>query len=257
MLICRTRQTRRNPGVKEVFIIPFRQVYIYFALLVPVAILAFWKKYFAVLADPPDTVTPLLHVHALAMFLWVFMLVAQAWFIRTFRFRLHRLMGRSSYVIAPLIVLLTLLLIHEVLNRFPDGVPHERARNNVFGFGMVLAYATTWCLAIAYRRHMGLHVRFIISTVFAMATAIVFRVFLHWVPGFRSNDAATAGAWATISLLLFILIAADWRNGIRRSPYWVVTIFVTAMNVGYWTFTKTDGWLAFCQWYGALPLRGS
>lgn len=235
----------------------FRNIYIYFALVVPVAVLAFWKKYFGVLADPPETVTPLLHGHAFVMSLWLVMLIAQAWFFRTKRFRLHRLVGRSSFLLAPLIVLLTLLLIHEVLNRFAEGVPQDRARINVFGFGMVVAYATTWSLAMAYRRRMELHVRFIISTAFAMSTAIVFRIFLYWVPGFGSNGAALAGAWVIISLLLFILIAADWRNGIKRSPYWVVTICIVVMNVGYWTFTKTDGWLAFCRWYGALPLRGS
>lgn len=234
----------------------FRNLNIYFALVIPLAVLAFWKKYFGVLANPPDTVTPLLHVHTVVMSLWLLMLVVQAWFIQTNRFRPHQLLGRSSFVVVPLIVLLTLLLIHEVLNRFPDGVPHERARLNVHGFGITLSFAATWSLAIVYRRNLELHVRFIISTVFAMAPVIVFRIFLHWVPGFTSTGSALAGSWITLNLMLFVLIAVDWRNGIRRSPYWVVTVLIAVMNVGYWTFTKTEGWLAFCRWYGDLPLRG-
>ena len=235
----------------------YSNLHVYFALLIPLSILAFWKKYFDVLSDPPDTVTPLLHIHSAVASLWVLMLITQAWLIRTNRFRLHRFLGRSSFVVAPLTMLFTLLLIHEVLNRFPGGVPHDRARINIFGFTKVVSFGVTWGLAIAYRRNYDLHVRYIISTAFAMATAIVFRVFLHWIPGFSETGAAIVGAWVILSALLFLLIASDWRNGIKRSPYWVIIIFITFMNVGYWTFTKTESWLAFCRWFGALPLRGS
>ena len=92
---------------------PFRNVYIYFALVVPVAIFAFWKTYFGILGNLPETITPLVHVHALLTFLWLLMLIAQAWFIRTKRFRTHRWVGRSSYVIAPLIILLGLAVLHK------------------------------------------------------------------------------------------------------------------------------------------------
>jgi hypothetical protein len=60
-----------------------------------------------------------------------------------------------------------------------------------------------------------------------------------------------------LTSLLLVLIAADWRMGLKRSPYWVVTIVLSVMHLGYWTFAKTDGWLSFCQWYAALPLRGN
>ena len=72
----------------------FRNVYIYLALLIPVAVFGFWKTYFKILDNLPENVTPLVHVHALLMFLWLLMLIAQAWFIRTNRFRIHRWVGR-------------------------------------------------------------------------------------------------------------------------------------------------------------------
>lgn len=126
---------------------PFRNVYIYFALLIPVTILGFWPTFFAILGNLPDKVTPLIHVHASVMFLWLFMLIAQAWFIRTMRFRPHQWVGRSSYVIAPLIILLGLATLHEALNRTPGGVPiegSEGSRLGVLGFGQMLAFGITW-----------------------------------------------------------------------------------------------------------------
>ena len=97
----------------------FRNLYIYFALVLPVAIFAFWKTYFGILNDLPKHITPLLHVHVLLMILWLLMLIAQAWFIRTNRFRPHKWVGRSSYAIAPLIILLFLAVFHEIFNRTP------------------------------------------------------------------------------------------------------------------------------------------
>ena len=236
---------------------PYRNVCIYFALLIPAAIFGFWKSYYGILGNLPDKITPLYHVHALLMILWLLMLIAQAWFIRTNRFRPHQWVGRSSYAIAPFIILLILAVIHEMFNSTPEGVPHEIARLNVLGFGQVLAFGITWGLAIKYRKHTPTHVRFIISSVIAMATAIVFRIFFLWVPGFDTPDLAIAGNCVVITLVSLVLIAADWRMGLKRSPYWIVTIVLSVMHLGYWTFAKTGGWHSFCQWYADLPLRGS
>ena len=89
--------------------IPFRNVYIYCALLIPVAVLAFAKSYFAGVTFSGKSVSVVIHIHTALMVLWLLMLIAQAWFIRTKRFQLHRWLGRSSYVIAPLIILAALV----------------------------------------------------------------------------------------------------------------------------------------------------
>lgn len=232
---------------------PFANAYIYLALLIPATLLGFWKTYFAILNDLPEAITPAIHVHALLMVLWLFLLAAQAWFIRTKRFRPHRWIGRSSYVLAPVIVWAGLIAVYEVLNRTPEGVTPDAARINVFGLFQMLAYAATWGLAITYRKRTQLHLRFMISTAFAIATGIVFRVFIHWVPGFATPDRAAAGNFVVLGMLLGLFIANDRRLGFKRSPFWVVTVILSIMHLGFWTFARTDAWIAFCQWYANLP----
>ena len=84
--------------------------------------------------------------------------------------------------------------------------------------------------------------------------AIVFRIFFLWVPGTGTFDAAIAANGCAIILPLLVLIALDWRRGMKRSPFCVVTLIIGVMHFGYWTFANTDGWLAFCRWYADLPL---
>lgn len=241
----------RGPGSS------FRNLHLYFALLVPATMLGFWKTYFGILDSLPETMTTVTHVHGALMFLWLLMLIAQAWFIRTKRLRLHRAVGRSSYVIAPAIVISGLLALHKSFNQSPEGVPADIARLDVLAFAMLMAFAASYTLAIVYRRRTTVHVRFIISTAFAIATAIVFRIFFNWVPGTGTNAAAVVANGCTITLPLLALIALDWRRGMKRSPYWVVTLILVVMHFGYWTFAKTDGWFTFCQWYADLPLGGN
>ena len=154
-------------------------------------------------------------------------------------------------MIAPPIIVLGLATLHENFNR-PEGLDLVNVRVNVFGFGQILAFAVTWGLAILYRRRTLLHVRFMISTAFAVSTAIVFRILFSWVTVLGTLDRLAAANWALLTLLLLALIAMDWRKGIKRSPFWVVTILIGIMHIGYWTFAKTDGWLAFCQWFTDL-----
>jgi hypothetical protein len=233
--------------------IPFRNVYVYFALLLPATVIAFSKLYFAGETFSGRPATVLVHVHTALMTLWLLMLITQAWLIRTKRVRPHRWVGRSSFIATPVIVLSALVVQHEQFNYRAEVISPEDARIAVFAFGQALAFAVTWGLAIVYRRQASLHLRFMISTAFAISTAILFRILLSWVPGFDSIESVAAANWLLLTLSLLALIAADWRNGMTRSPFWVVTVLIGIMHLGFWTFAKTAGWLAFTEWYARLP----
>ena len=234
----------------------FANTWIWFALLIPAVLLAFTSSYLVDgLTFSGKSVTPLIHIHTALMMMWVLMLIAQAWFIRTRRFAMHRIVGRSSFLVAPLIVVMGLIGAHETLNRAPDGISLVDAQIEVYTWGQLLGFGLAWALAIQYRRRTALHVRFIISTVFAFGSAIVFRIIMNWfawVPGMDSLDGLAAANGAVLLLGLLALIAIDWRHGLKCSPYWVMTIVIAVMHLGYFTFAKTDGWMAFVQWFAGL-----
>jgi hypothetical protein len=190
------------------------------------------------------------------MALWVLMLIAQAWFIRTKRYAIHRWVGRSSFVIVPLIVAATLMLTIESLNLKPAISPLT-ARIEIYTWGQVIPFVLAWGLALWYRRRTPIHVRYMVSTIFAAGSAIVFRIILNWfewVPGLVTQDMGNAAAanGAVLVLMLLALIANDWRIGIRRSPFWLVTITTVIMTIGFFTFTRSGWWMSFVQWYADL-----
>ncbi|RMH16691.1 MAG: hypothetical protein D6696_17640 [Acidobacteria bacterium] len=235
----------------------FRNVHVYFALLIPATLLGFVPFLLrgVTLSDRP--LTPAVLLHGALMGLWVIMLVAQGWFIRTKRFAVHRWVGRSSFMIAPLIIVNVFVAEHEALNAAPQGISAEVARLEVFGIPQILVFAVTWGFAIAYRKRIPLHARFMISTAFAVSTAILVRIALNWLtwlPFFEPENLGgiVAATWTFQTLLLAAFIAMDWRKGIRRSPFWVVTGVLGMMHVGYWTYGTTAAWFAFVRWFAGL-----
>lgn len=234
--------------MKKYRVLPFT-----FFVLIMFVILAFWKSYFGIINNLPETATLKIHAHTSIMLLWLLMLLIQASLIKTKRFKLHRWIGRTSFIIAPLLIWMGLVLIHEVFNRMPGDVPIETARLNVYSFGQLIAFIVTWGLAIWYHKRTELHMRFMISTAFAAGTAIVFRIFFFWIPNFNTVGAALTGSWILMTILLLVLIFFDWKNGIKKSAYWVVTILISLMHISYWRFTDNQFYLSFCDRYRNLP----
>ena len=230
---------------------------IFFVLLIPVALLAFAKTYFTGVTFTGKSVTVLIHVHTALMVLWLLMLIAQAWFIRTRRFRLHRWLGRSSYAIAPLILVSILLASHEGLNRTTGGLSTQVAQIEVYTWGQLLGFGLAWGLAIFFRKRTPLHMRFMISTIFAAGSAFITRIILNWfgwLPGMDTLDVVFATNGTILTLSLLTLVVADWRKGLKWSPYWVVTVVTVIMHVGYFTFSKTQGWIEFIRWFMSLSI---
>ena len=68
------------------------------------------------------------------MTLWCLMLVLQAYLIRSNRRRLHRLIGRSSLVLVPILVIQQLLVVHHAAR---TGVPFLDSQGALTDFGAV------------------------------------------------------------------------------------------------------------------------
>jgi hypothetical protein len=204
----------------------YHHVWIILALLIPATLLAFAPTYFKGLTGSQLPVTTLVHLHTALMVLWVLLLISQAWLIRAKQYRIHRWTGRSSFVLVPLIVLVTLMLARESLNRMPE-VTTLAARLDIFFWGQVISFVMAWALALMYRRRTPIHMRYMVSTVFAAGPAIMVRIIVNWfawLPGMDNVNNTVAANGAVLLLMLLALIANDWRLGIGRSPFWFVAI---------------------------------
>lgn len=235
----------------------YQKLWIVLALLIPAALLGFGKSYANGLTFSGQPMTALIHFHSALMFLWILMLIVQAWLIRTKRFVIHRWIGRSSFVVAPLILLTSVWVVHRTLSLKAPNINTLDARFEIYDLMQISSFGLCWGLALLYRQRIPLHVRFMVSTVFAFASVLNW---FYWLPGMNfaadaaniDNIAALNGALIVLTLLG--LIAMDWRLGIRWSPFWLVTASTLIIHVGFFTFTKTDWWMDTVLWFTNLGL---
>lgn len=228
----------------------FRNAYLYLSLLALTVLVGFWPSYFSTLS----TISTGPHVHGLLMLLWIVLLISQAFLIRSENRSLHRALGKTSYVLAPVIVWSGLAVAQDVLWRGPGGVTMSEAQAFALPLAPILGFALCWGLAIFYRKQRELHARYMIASGLAVISAATFRVFFFFVPGFGNNDAATHGAYIPLEILALGLVIGDRSMGLRRSPWLVLLAVLVGAHALYFGTAGSVGWHAFVSWFAELPL---
>ena len=220
----------------------------YLLLLVFGTLVAFWPTYFSIFGQAP----PHAHAHGLAMSAWLALLISQAWLIRSGRRDIHRLLGRSSFVLVPLVIVTTLSFAHATLER--DGLVQPRLYIFYLQMQLLVAFSLCYALAIYNRRRPAVHARFMICTALVMIDPILARVVLFylWEPG--SMAPLQLITYGVTDLVLVALIAANFRREWRLKVYPAMLGVFLLLQVPNFLITGEAWWKALAGWYLTLPL---
>ena len=224
----------------------YRNAYYWFCLLLVVSIVGFWRSYFSQFGNGTVHITH--HAHGLSMLIWVAMLITQSWLIRNRRNARHRAIGKTSFVLAPIIVASAIW----VNFYFMEGreAPFADGLISIFWFGcfLAIAFAVLYTLAIVHRKSAQLHARYMVATslVFIVpglgrAIGNYIEPLIGWGPTFFQVTFVPLliGLW-----LLFL----DWRNKKPLTPYLVFNGLWVA-NLLIWVLSpRMDIWHRFAAW---------
>jgi uncharacterized membrane protein len=216
-------------------------------LLLAATLPAFWPSY---LAAPPFQADFLhVHLHGIVMFAWMALLLVQAALIRAGKRPLHRTLGKVSYVLAPLIVISTLLLAHYRLRQGPPNA--ELLYFFCVQLGLVAALAFSYVMAIRHKRQPALHMRYMMGTALAVVDPILARIlaiYLGVTPPLMQV--------VTYALVLGVLAYLWWRE--RPAPHaraWAAMLAVFALALLPTFFLpQTAAWREFAEAFARLPL---
>jgi hypothetical protein len=208
-----------------------RQALYLLPLLFILVVLGFWPSYFTVLQSWRLSV----HIHSALMFYWMGALIAQALFVKTGRMDWHRRIGRTTFVIAPLMVFFGFLMMREVLDLEGWPLSFSEIRPIWGAFGTIAQFALTYALAIYYRRETQLHARYMISTGIILLGAGTVRIVWVGYPELSGFVAAVNMEFIFAVLILVALILNDRRIGRIRAPF-VITLVLLACRHAVFTF---------------------
>lgn len=219
----------------------------YFTCLFVLVILGFWPSYFVKFFNGTADFNFYFHFHSAMVMLWILMLIAQPVLIRKKKLALHRLIGKLSYFLFPLIFISVILLVHSRHN-----IDEENLDIRLFvPFKDLIILGAAYFIAIRYRHDINLHARgMVASGIVFIEPALVRFIMNTFGPGLTAYLFTIGIIYA---LLLFLIILerhqkrGRWVFPLVLLLYIIVhSIIIFGIHIGIWQ--------AFAKWFIVLPL---
>lgn len=219
----------------------------YFAGFLLLAFVAFWPTY---LSRPTES-SGYTHFHAAAASAWMALLILQSWAIGSKRVALHRLSGKASYVLAPLLVVGVLLLAHDRIRGLTGEAYAIQTYILYLQLSLASLFALSYALAIATRRSVARHSRFMTCTALTLVDPVLIRI-LFWIDPKPTWNYQWVTFGAT-DLVFLVLIWLERNNRAGRAVFpAMLALFVLVQLpalLGWW---EGPLWQGFARWYASL-----
>lgn len=228
----------------------YPRAYLYFTAVLVVTVAAFFPTYFSRLGET-DAVH---HLHGVSATFWVLLLIAQTWFISQGRVNWHRAAGKASYVLAPLVVIGGLFMMQSMMVK--RGTDSELAAKLLLVDTVSLPYfALFFALAILNRKHMAVHARCMVATIFALIAPATARFLAFYVPGFDSlMDTIHPFMFVNEAILLALIVHDHRKYGKLRFPYPLALGIFVATHLMIDSMFGFEWWRAYMVWVAGWPV---
>lgn len=215
-------------------------VYLIIAIMI-VALLGFFPTYFSKFPEF-EGLKNVHHFHGVMMISWFGMLIAQPMLISYKKIDWHRILGKVSYLLAPLVAISIYLVMKE---EYYDDLSKYTRERSLAGLDLDLmslfSFIILYSLAIWNKGKMDFHMRYMICTGLLIFIPGLAR-FLIFLIGL--SNAATGISILVVTYGIYaVLMVYDYRKGHTIKPYIVGLSLVTLTNITVAT-NKSDWW----QW---------
>ncbi|MFZ1805863.1 MAG: hypothetical protein WAU36_01500 [Cyclobacteriaceae bacterium] len=225
----------------------YRNAYLYFIIAALVTVVAFIPSYFIRLSQT-DTAH---HFHGITATLWLLLLIAQPLLYRKKLLKLHRQVGKISFILVPLVVVGGLTMVHQMMlakANYPPQLPYQLAFIDFFSLaGFILFFV----LAIVHRKNLQLHARYMVCTVLGPLIPALTR-FLFLIPWINNFNKSLNMSYVLIELVLLLLLFDDKRSGKIRSPYIIAIVLFILQHVLMNFAKEWDWWLSAMDSFSRL-----
>lgn len=232
----------------------------WFLLFIPLVIIGFYPGYWSKITANKTTI---LHVHTFFMCLWVIMSIVQPWLIMKKKTSIHKVVGKVSYVLIPLIVISGYILIQARYERILLRIQNEVATGKLnitteeilsrvassqrFGIIFLLMLIIFYILAIVNRKRFLHHATYMIGAIFTSIDPALARMIGHWA---KANDIAP-NFFVEYSSQLFALILLIALAVYQRSKKQSLQPILIVIGIYVISFLIVDfaGNTAAWQWF--------
>lgn len=236
---------------------PFRQAHYWVLALIALTVIGFWPTYFAVLRASPWG----FHLHGITATLWLLLLAAQSWSAHGQRFALHRRYGLASLGLFPLFFAGMVAVVLGMAQATAAGSPFYAmygARLALMDIPSVGLVGYLYYRALADRRHVQLHTRWMLATPLPLVVPILGRVVGHLTPGLTIAGPQDFHLFAvSVRIASGIALVLAWwlyRTAPRHGRPFVVTgLVILAQAMMFETVGFSAAWRAMFAALAGVP----
>lgn len=232
----------------------------WFMSLIVLVFAGFYTSYFAVFFQPN---APIIHIHFTLMVLWIAMLIAQPFLIKYKKRAIHRMLGKISYVLVPLVLISGFLMIrhsyyHKIddlhkataqgLNQYNnDQVLQQAADFQAIAFFWLFMFMLFYSLAVINRRKSSVHARYMLATALTLLGPTVDRIIFF---GFKleklpASIPIESVAFFIADAVIAILLWKDYKNKRSTKTLLACLLIYIIGQILFFTVPGTDGWQQF------------
>ena len=222
----------------------------WFLLIVVMVVAGFYETYFITFPEPSNL---MIHLHFVAMCLWIVLLIVQPFLIKYKKRRLHRTLGKVSYVVVPLVLFTTFMI---ALNRYniiigerttanlaaATKMPDWKIRlNTLADLGLAIVYFTWlaifYTLAMVNRKRSSAHARYILAAALTVTGPTVDRfLYVNMNMPKPLGISAEFISFLLIDLILLTLLIVDYKNKKPLKPLALSLGIYAIVQVLYYLF---------------------
>jgi len=208
------------------------------ALGLVIVLVGFSKTYF----NNPGEFSFYHHLHGISATLWMIMLIIQPYLALKGKLKTHRLIGRFSLVLVPLIIIGGIIMMKMMIQgqaNYPPNIVYTLAFIDAC---TLVGFAVLYFLALYFRKNLMLHSRFMVSTIFGPLVPALSRLFL-FILGIASDF--TEAITYSFLIIEFVLLVIIWkeRNAEEiKFTYVPFLIFVVAQHMLMYYVNDWNWW---------------
>jgi hypothetical protein len=192
-----------------------------------------------------EHVTTVQHFHGAMMMLWFSLLVVQPFLISYKKYRIHRILGKISYVIAPLVMYSIFLASkYEYYRDTTNLTVDESLAGLALDMTSLIAFGICYVLAIINIKNTPMHMRYMVGTALIIMGPGIMRILaIYQIFGDISFPTVVLYSYIICISIAIGLIGYDLIKSKTYKPYLVVMGLMIGIYLTYLN-RMSDWWLS-------------
>lgn len=178
------------------------------------------------------------HTHGVLMLIWILFLIIQPILIKRKLYKIHRIIGKASYFIVPLLLISIFLVTKTFYYRNLITTTEKDAIGTITGLTSIIAFAIFYMLAIVNKRNISSHMRYMIGTSLLLINPGLSRALFIFF-GMAESGLAVSDYVAMSIAICFIVY--DYRNNKNYRPYIIILVVLVIIHL-IWLSRNTSAW---------------